>query len=102
MNKQQHSSKHKNFHGLRDFYSMVKNISKRITKNDPAHNEEIVLQGVTRNFGGTAFEAAARALEASDFKFTNIKMVREVSPDVLIKENLSDFESRHSMIITDN
>ena len=29
-------------------------------------------------------------------------MVREVSPDVLIKENLSDFESRHSMIITDN
>ena len=46
--------------------------------------------------------AAARALEASDFKFTNIKMVREVSPDVLIKENLSDFESRHSMIITDN
>jgi hypothetical protein len=61
-----------------------------------------VLQGVKRNFGGTTFETAARALEMSEFKFTNIKMVREVSPDILIKENLNDFESRHSMIITDN
>lgn len=63
MNKQQVSSRHKNFHGLRDFYSMIKYISKRITKNDPVVNEQIVLQGVKRNFGGTTFETAARALE---------------------------------------
>jgi hypothetical protein len=28
--------------------------------------------------------------------------VREVCPDALIKANLGDWESRHSMVITDN
>ena len=45
---------------------------------------------------------AIRVLEQSEIKFSNIKKVREVCPDVYIKDNLSDFEARHSMIITDN
>jgi|LauGreDrversion4_2_1035121.scaffolds.fasta_scaffold02167_7 hypothetical protein len=45
---------------------------------------------------------AIRALEQSEFKFMNTKIVKEVYPDILIKENLNDMDSRHTMIITDN
>jgi hypothetical protein len=65
-------------------------------------NENIVLTGVKRNFGGTNFDTAIRTLEGSDLKFSNVKKVREICPDIHIKDNLGDFESRHSMIITDN
>jgi hypothetical protein len=81
---------------------MIKYISKRIEKNDPELNEQIVLQGIKRNFGGNPSEMAIRALEQSEFKFMNTKIVKEVYPDILIKENLNDMDSRHTMIITDN
>jgi len=43
MKRQQFSQKGRNFHGLRDFYSMIKYISQKITREDDLENESIIL-----------------------------------------------------------
>lgn len=80
---------------------MIKHISQKIKRDDDAENENIILQGIKRNFGGSNFENVIQTLE-STLQFRNSKEVASISSDVLIKDNLSDFDSRHSMIITDN
>lgn len=53
----------RNFHGLRDFYSMIKYISTRIIKDDDIENEKIIVEGIKRNFGGYFFETVVSILE---------------------------------------
>jgi hypothetical protein len=63
MKLQQKSGKIKHFHGLRDFYSMIKFISKRIRTDNLSENEQILLNGVKRNFGGGNFDHVIKTLE---------------------------------------
>ena len=60
--RQENNAKHRNFHGLRDFYSMIKYISRSITE-DEVQNSQIILNGIQRNFGGKNFESIKHTLE---------------------------------------
>lgn len=60
---QSEDDKFKNFHGLRDFYSMIKFISPRIKSGNDLHNERAIIRGIKRNFGGANYvEAVAKTL----------------------------------------
>jgi nucleoside-triphosphatase THEP1 len=60
---QQKSEKWRNFHGLRDFYSLIKFISTRIKPENESEHENIIIQGIKRNFGGAIFEDVIRSLK---------------------------------------
>lgn len=80
---------------------MIKNISAKIIRDDDRENESIIIQGVKRNFGGCNFDIVVSALE-SILQFSNTSELRTLKPELMIRENLVDLESRHQMIITDN
>ena len=95
----------KNFHGLRDFYSLVKFVSKELIKEYDMHSSisemakrNILLEGLKRNFGGRPSEEL-QLLRSFNLEVTNDEMK---SSDVLklIKDNIEDEMSRHLMCIT--
>eukprot|EP00347_Sterkiella_histriomuscorum_P010832 403374756 len=100
MDKQRRSQQNENFHGLRDFYSLIKYISPRMNSSEE-NNEKVILKGVQRNFGGLNSNDAISLLD-DKLNFKYIEDLYSCKPDQLIIENLLDQESRHLMIITDN
>ena len=103
-----------NFHGLRDFYNIIKSITRELSANEENNNEfnlienkknlnDIVNRNIERNFGG---------LPSSVYDFKNIyhklnedkKNIIDKNYDVMrcIKENISDKESRFLLLITRN
>ncbi|CAG8688928.1 7269_t:CDS:2, partial [Acaulospora morrowiae] len=86
----------KNFHGLRDYYSLVKSLS------SSEDNPESTQMALARNFGGTNnvdqlcekhFGSVIKAFHGKTMKFKNF------SAEELIKANLEDNGARHLMII---
>ena len=92
----------KNFHGLRDYYSLVKFISRGFLEEgvsmDVAEKDAIVFEGLQRNFGGLPAESATLLnmfqIQANntDLEATNVMK--------LMKENIDDQLARHLMCIT--
>lgn len=95
------NQKYKNFHGLRDFYSLIKYIGKGILVDQ--QNDDlidcVIVCGLLRNFGGLSEELSKIML--SDFK-TCLTTDYDRNFDVisLIKDNINDRQSRHLMLIT--
>lgn len=86
-----------NFHGLRDFYSLVKSL--RGCSKITIWEEELPVS-IWRNFGGSADDTKCflSILEEE----TSHKILDKESPPVmdLIKANLVDTEARHLLLIT--
>ena len=90
------NQKRKNFHGLRDYYSLVKYIVRE--KKSMSSISDIVLRGVLRNFNGVSdcTEAALNSFRCCfDEKF---KLHQQTQ--CLLKENLQDVTARHLLIIS--
>ncbi|XP_060594281.1 uncharacterized protein LOC132748683 [Ruditapes philippinarum] len=91
-----------NFHGLRDFYSLVKFIARKLantSKGKPLHNKsEVIMEGLLRNFGG--LKSGRNAL-LDHFKecIQNSGPVSFLSVE-LINSNIVDTMARHLMIVT--
>ena len=92
----------KNFHGLRDYYSLVKFISRgflvEVASMDAAEKDAIVFKGLQRNFGGLPAESATLLnmfqiqANSTDLQATNVLQ--------LMEENIDDQLARHLMCIT--
>eukprot|EP00035_Acanthoeca_spectabilis_P019342 m.420116 g.420116 ORF g.420116 m.420116 type:complete len:4951 (+) comp16844_c0_seq9:156-15008(+) len=87
-----------NFHGLRDFYSLVKHIGRRCSDDDRLAFDDALYEGLCRNFGGLPSEMP-KICEA--FKVTREFSRSPVSPVDEIKRNLSDRHARHLLLVTD-
>lgn len=91
--------KYKNFHGLRDFYSLIKCVGKGILVDRKLEQiDNVIVRGLLRNFGGLSKEISKFML--SNFK-TCLSANFNTDIDVinLIKDNLNDRQSRHLMLI---
>lgn len=94
------NQKYKNFHGLRDFYSLTKYIGRGILFEKQIEQiDDVIVHGLLRNLGGLSKELRKSML--SDFHKC-IHTDDDIDIDVLdlIKNNLIDRQSRHLMLIT--
>lgn len=94
------NQKFKNFHGLRDFYSLVKYIGNRVlVEKNIEQVDDVIVHGLLRNFGGLSKEVRKSML--LDFQ-TCLETINVTNIDVLnlIQENLADRRNRHLMLIT--
>ncbi|XP_055995963.1 uncharacterized protein LOC125646740 isoform X2 [Ostrea edulis] len=90
---------YKNFHGLRDFYSLTKYIGKGILVDKQDQIDCVIVRGLLRNLGGLSSELKKSML--SEFEQC---LQAENHPEIgvleLIQDNLMDRQSRHLMLIT--
>ncbi|CAG2207748.1 RNF213 [Mytilus edulis] len=96
-----HELKFPNFHGLRDFYSLIKYLGRNIDiRENTDSNEvcEVILTGILRNFGGLPTEKN-KILEIFR-KYTLGITLKEIPVIKLIVENIRDNSCRHLMLIT--
>ena len=105
---QHKDSRKKNFHGLRDFYSLVKSI--RHFRDGIGIDNKSLMRAIARNFSGFPdrhYVEERRRSSERDFCAQVLK--REVTYDdlqndcpviELIKKNIEDEEARHLMLIT--
>ncbi|XP_052068616.1 uncharacterized protein LOC127707898 [Mytilus californianus] len=96
-----HDQKFPNFHGLRDFYSLIKYLGRKEAVYQNADDEEIceiILTGIFRNFGGLPTEKN-KIFEIFRKNIPGIKS-QEMPVTRLIIENLQDKSCRHLMLIT--
>ncbi|XP_071798757.1 uncharacterized protein [Asterias amurensis] len=91
------SQARKNFHGLRDYYSLIKSIALSSSQQDPAVSLEI---GLLRNFGGN--KKAMTGIMNSFMDTMDVKQKPDSRPTTikLIEDNLEDRFARHLMLIT--
>ena len=85
----------KNFHGLRDFYSMIKYLTRQTPRSG------ICDRAILRNFGGLPRSETSDVLNTLTAE-AGIMMKPEARPTTveLIKDNLNDPTCRHLMLIT--
>ncbi|XP_038050110.1 uncharacterized protein LOC119723500 [Patiria miniata] len=93
----QHKQTHANFHGLRDYYSLIKSMAMPPSTQEGLSSLE---SGLRRNFGGIRSDMPDimnTFMEALD-----VAQNPERHPSALdlIKENLEDKHARHLMLIT--
>ena len=88
---------HPNFHGLRDYYSLIKHIGRKSSENAAVYFEEVLYDGLCRNFGGLPDEmdAIARSFYVSD------RVPKKYDPVAQIKNNIGDRNARHLLVVTD-
>eukprot|EP00897_Mesotaenium_endlicherianum_P004603 jgi/Mesen1/4170/ME000219S03302 len=90
------------FHGLRDFYSLVKSLARTSLGPDEEGARAVAL-AVARNFGGSPADADAAAQLFEELtgqhcsKFSAWRRPAELG---LIRENLRDRDARHLLLIT--
>lgn len=95
----------KNFHGLRDYYSFIKYISKKLKNSleenlsDRRRKEHILLTGLLRNFGGQQMNN--NALKENFLDKLSLCSLSMCETEELIKDNILDSEGRHLMLIVD-
>ena len=90
-----------NFHGLRDYYSLIKYIGRcsEVFKNgDDNLESDIILKGIARNFGGLPTEMVG-IVEIFQESFPSLRN-KMMFVTELIKDNLNDDSCRHLMLIT--
>ena len=89
---------HANFHGLRDYYSLVKSL-----RADSCNDMNQISIALQRNFGGIAAESSI-VQQTFVSKLTQYAQPRGKSAIIpattLIQENLDDLKARHLMLIT--
>ncbi|XP_046568818.1 uncharacterized protein LOC124277192 isoform X1 [Haliotis rubra] len=102
----------KNFHGLRDFYSLVKYVSRKFKSmtvehfNDDQMKVDLVVRGLLRNFGGLSSEVQsviAVFKEHLGVILNNGAVSGElVLPSTLelVHENIEDRSARHLLLVT--
>ena len=99
-NEYNRTQKFKNFHGLRDFYSLTKHVSKEICRPGQNFTEEeiqnMVIQGIQRNFGGLDYVPMAESL----YQECGFTCHEKESVLDLIHDNIEDRSARHLMLIT--
>lgn len=100
------------FHGTRDFYALIKQVTREFNQHYNNYNEmklPILRGALCRNFGGletsitSILELFARNMNlSSEFVNPNESMKLQKSNDVisLVKENLNDRESRFLLLFT--
>lgn len=94
------NQKYKNFHGLRDFYSLTKYIGRGLLFDKQIEQiDNVIVHGLLRNLGGLSKELRKSML--ADFHQC-IHTDDDIDINVLdlIKNNLMDRQSRHLMLIT--
>ena len=87
----------KDFHGLRDYYCLIKYVVKHLNKNN-SDVPDVIYRGILRNFGGLTTSINDIIKTFSDK--LNEKFASNVLSWTLIEENLLDFSSRHLMVIS--
>lgn len=94
------NQKYKNFHGLRDFYSLTKYIGRGILVDKQIEQiDDVIVRGLLRNLGGLSKELRKSML--SDFhKCLHTDHDIDIGVLELIQNNLMDRQSRHLMLIT--
>ncbi|KAL3859950.1 hypothetical protein ACJMK2_010129 [Sinanodonta woodiana] len=92
-----------NFHGLRDYYSLVKYIAKTLSELDTQDSTEaikmkVINRGLQRNFGGLPSESST----LQELFKANLQSLEDYKVPVidLIVENIQDKMARHLMLIT--
>ncbi|OPL33433.1 hypothetical protein AM593_05709, partial [Mytilus galloprovincialis] len=89
-----------NFHGLRDYYSLIKYVCRcrQLSSRFDQSETDIILNGIARNFGGLPLEM----MEIVGIFQESVPNLRHKPIPVtdLIKENLDDNVCRHLMLIT--
>lgn len=92
--------KYKSFHGLRDFYSLTKFIGKEILVDKQIQEiDEVIIRGLLRNLGGLSKELRNSMLQEFQHCLqANHKI--DIGVLDLIRDNLSDKQNRHLMLIT--
>ena len=95
----------KNFHGLRDYYSLTKFVAKSLIDNTGIYlrlsekdKQRIILEGLLRNFGGLPAELRT-LLQAFNVEISG-NNVEATDISCLIKNNICDKMARHLMCIT--
>ena len=103
----QKAQTHENFHGLRDYYSLVKSLSSSSCDKYIAHHQDEqkttrTQRALQRNFGGLPFELnKIQQLFLGHFKSERVLEDTQSFPVTdLICDNLHDKFARHMMIIT--
>ena len=103
----QKSQRHENFHGLRDYYSLVKSLSSANCDKDSVHSHEEketarTQRALQRNFGGLSFETnKIQLLFQKHFQSKRVmEDIQSFPVTDLICDNLHDKFARHMMIIT--
>ncbi|XP_033637454.1 uncharacterized protein LOC117298354 [Asterias rubens] len=91
------SQARKNFHGLRDYYSLIKSIALSSSQQDAANSLEI---GLLRNFGGN--QKAMTGIMNNFMDTMDVDQNPDSRPTTikLIEDNLEDRFARHLMLIT--
>ena len=89
----------KNFHGLRDYYALVKCIAKEYVKSPKKPHVELIRLGLERNFGGLSIEK--QSLMDHFCQLLGQTYPQTISVKEIIKDNIQDKEARHLMIITE-
>ncbi|XP_052812387.1 uncharacterized protein LOC128239961 [Mya arenaria] len=90
----------KNFHGLRDFYALVKYVAKKLAFSQNVLHEEkasVIMEGLQRNFSGLRSETKSLI---DNFQTCLSGEIDCLSVSQLIKANIEDVQARHLMIIT--
>ncbi|EFC43205.1 Hypothetical protein NAEGRDRAFT_80150 [Naegleria gruberi] len=92
------NKKYNNFHGLRDYYSLVKSVIIEEEENFAVS----LCRAIDRNFGGLS----ASAMNFKKILFEKASITESVPSDLpileLIKENIEDKNARHLMLITNS
>ncbi|WAR10217.1 R213A-like protein [Mya arenaria] len=91
----------KNFHGLRDFYALVKYIARKLSTHtftiSDRQKEIAIIEGLQRNFGG--FKTEHKSM-LKTFQIGALQSQPVLSIVDLIEQNIVDEMARHLMIIT--
>jgi len=95
------------YYGLRDFYSLIKFVSARISKDHELKQKlEIVKVGIERNFGRAPKVNGAKQMGdyfTNVFKYKQVyDEIPEINPLELVKQNLEDKQARFLLIMSKN
>ncbi|XP_060598064.1 uncharacterized protein LOC132751874 [Ruditapes philippinarum] len=94
--------KFKSFFGLRDFYALVKFVTRAFAKGrfTLSSREEagVILEGLQRNFGGLPAERGTLMFHFRDCFRCELPKMKTISD--LISDNVIDISARHLMLIT--
>lgn len=92
-----------NFHGLRDYYALIKYVSRHMSKkqsscDDKTDEVTVIQKGFQRNFGGLESGPS----EISELFLSSVKKNSDLIWNVeeIITENLGDELARHLMLVT--
>jgi len=91
----QSSQRVRNFHGLRDYYCLIKYISRLSQEDSSESQEDIIQRGLRRNFGGLA-------VDMNDIVKLFVKVPKHFQWNIedIVIDNIQDKLARHLMIIT--